>query len=131
MADTYNATMKKEVPHLHGVLSSCSNLVTLVFQAAKLDILNLIKLTSLVLQPTNLLLPEAVTTINIYSNKIKKLLSKFEEKGSKPCKTSHCFQHWILNSCRSSILILMVIVWVEAHLRNMLMMGSLCTQATP
>ena len=35
----------------------------LVFQAAKLDILNLIKPTSLVLQSTNLLLPEAVTTI--------------------------------------------------------------------
>ena len=71
IADPYNATMKKEVPHLHGVLSSCSNLVTLVFQAAKLDILNLTKLTSLVLQPTNLLLPEAVTTINMYSKKTK------------------------------------------------------------
>ena len=63
IADPYNATMKKEVPRLQCVLSFCSNLVTLVFQAAKLDILNLIKPTSLVLQSTNLLLPEAVTTI--------------------------------------------------------------------
>ena len=63
IADPYNATAKKEVPRLQGVLSSCSNLVTLVFQAAKLDILNLITPTSLVLQSTNLLLPEAVTTI--------------------------------------------------------------------
>ena len=63
IADTYNATVNKEVPRPQGVLSSCSNLVTLVFQAAKLDILNLIKPTSLVLQSTNLLLPEAVTTI--------------------------------------------------------------------
>ena len=71
--------MKKEVPCLQGVLSSCSNLITLVFQAAKLGILNLIKPTSLVLQSTNLLLPEAVTTIDVTVTKIKKL-SKFEEK---------------------------------------------------
>ena len=81
IADPYNATMKKEVPRLQGVLSFCSNLVTLVVQAAKLDILNLIKPTSLVLQSTNLLSPEAVTTIDVTVTKIKKLLSKFDEKG--------------------------------------------------
>ena len=31
IADPYNATMKKEVPCLEGVLSSCYSLVTLVF----------------------------------------------------------------------------------------------------
>ena len=82
IADPYNATMKKEVPRLQCVLSFCSNLVTLVFQAAKLDILNLIKPTSLVLQSTNLLLPEAVTTIDVTVTKIKKLQSKFDEKGT-------------------------------------------------
>ena len=80
IADPYNATMKKEVPRLQGVPSSCSNLVTLVFQVAKLDILNLIKPTSLVLQSTNFLLPEAVTTIDVTVTKIEKLLSKFKEK---------------------------------------------------
>ena len=53
-----------------------------MFQAAKLDILNLIKPTSLVLQSTNLLLPEAVTTIDVTVTKIKKLQSKFDEKGT-------------------------------------------------
>ena len=52
-----------------------------MFQAAKLDILNLIKPTSLILQSTNLLLPEAVTTIDVTVTKIKKLQSKFDEKG--------------------------------------------------
>ena len=80
IADPYNVTRKKEVPRLQGVLSSCSNSVTLVFQAAKLGILNLIKPTSLVLQSTNLLLPEAVTTIDVTVTKIKKLLRKFEEQ---------------------------------------------------
>ena len=65
IAYPYNATMKKEVPRRQGILSTCSNLVTLVFQAAKLDILNLIKPTSLILQSTDLLLPEAVTTITV------------------------------------------------------------------
>ena len=51
-----------------------------MFQGAKLDILNLIKPRSLVLQSTDLLLPEAVTTIDVIVIKIKKLLSKFEEK---------------------------------------------------
>ena len=77
----YNTAMKKEVPRLQGVLSSCSNLVTLVYQVAKLDILNLSKPTYLVLQSTNLLLPEAVTTIDVTVTKIKKLPWKFEEKG--------------------------------------------------
>ena len=49
IADPCNTTIKKKVPCLQGVLSSCSNLVTLVFQVAKLDILNLIKPTSLIL----------------------------------------------------------------------------------
>ena len=80
IADPYNATMKKEVPRLQGVPSSCSNLVTLVFQVAKLDILNLIKPTFLFLQSTNFLLPEAVTTIDVTVAKIEKLLSKFKEK---------------------------------------------------
>ena len=81
IAYPYNATMKKEVPRLQGILSTCSNLVTLVFQAAKLDILNLIKPTSLILQSTNLVLPEAVTTITVTVKKVKKLLIKLAEKG--------------------------------------------------
>ena len=80
IAYPYNATTKKEVPRLQGILSTCSNLVTLVFQAAKLDILNLIKPTSLILQSTDLLLPEAVTTITVTVKKVKKLLTKLEEK---------------------------------------------------
>ena len=74
--------MKKEVTRLQGVLSFCSSLVTLMFQAAKLDILNLIKPLSLVLQSSNLLLPAAVTTTEVTVTKIKRLLSKFEEKGN-------------------------------------------------
>ena len=77
IADPYNATMKKDVPRLQGVLSSCSNLVTLVFQAAKSDILNFIKPTSLVLLSTNLLFPEAVTT---YSNKNQETSEQIRRK---------------------------------------------------
>ena len=77
IADPYNATMKKDAPRLQGVLSSGSNLVTLVFQAAKSDILNLIKPTSLVLLSTNLLFPEAVTT---YSNKNQETSEQIRRK---------------------------------------------------
>ena len=131
IADPYNATAKKEVPRLQGVLSSCSNLVTLVFQEAKLDILNLIKPTTLVLQSTNLFLLEAVTTINITVTKIKKLLSKFEEKGIDALQDKSLSPTLILNSCCSSILIPMVIVSVEAHIEILLPMGSFYTQVTP
>ena len=71
--------MKKEVPRLQSVLSSCSNLVTLVFQEAKLDILNLIKPTTLVLQSTNLFLLEAVTINIIIINNYQHYSDKNQE----------------------------------------------------
>ena len=81
IADPHNATMKKEVPRLEGILSDCSNLKILLFNVIKVDTLRVIKPASLVLESASVLLPEAITTISITVTKIKKLRSKFISDG--------------------------------------------------
>ena len=81
IADPHNSTMRKEKQRLEGVLSNCTDLVVLIFNTIKSDILRLIKPTSLMLESTTILLPEAITTISITSKKIKKLGQMLEEKG--------------------------------------------------
>ena len=71
--------MCKEGSHLEGVLSDCCDLV--VFQCLKIDILRVIKPTSLILESLSLVLPEAITTINVTLRKVRKLHCKFEENG--------------------------------------------------
>ena len=65
ISDPYNATMKRE-----GVLSDCSDLEILVFQAVKIDVICLIKPTSLILEKLSLILPEAIATITVTIKKI-------------------------------------------------------------
>ena len=81
IADPYNTTMKKETPHLEGVLASCSDLITLVYQYVKVDLLKLIRPTLLILESVSILLPEAITTIGVTLKKVKKLLRKLIENG--------------------------------------------------
>ena len=50
IANPYNATMHKEQQRLEGILSNCSNLVVLIFNVIKSDILRLIRPTSLFLE---------------------------------------------------------------------------------
>ncbi|CAB4013601.1 Hypothetical predicted protein [Paramuricea clavata] len=81
IADPYNTTMKKETPRLEGVLASCSDTITLIFQCVKVDLLKLIRPTSLVLESVSILLPEAITTIGVTLKKVKKLMRKLNENG--------------------------------------------------
>ena len=81
IADPYNATMKKEIPRLTGVLASCSDLLTLIFQCVKIDLLKLIKPTSLILESMSILLPDAITTIGVTVKKVKRLMRKLNEDG--------------------------------------------------
>ena len=50
IADPYNTTMKKETARLEGVLASSSDSITLIFQCVKVDLLKLIRPTSLILE---------------------------------------------------------------------------------
>ena len=81
ITDPYNATICKEQQWLEGILSNCSNLVVLIFNVIKSDILRLIRPTSLVLHSVSVLLPEAITTISIYLKKTQKLCEKVESNG--------------------------------------------------
>ena len=81
IADPYNATMKKEIPRVTGVLASCSDLLTLIFQCFKIDLLKLIKPTSLILKSMSILLPEAITTIGVTVKKVNKFMRKLNEDG--------------------------------------------------
>ena len=81
ISDPHNTTMLKEGPHLEGVLSDCCGLVVLFFQYLKIDILQVIKPTSLILESLSLILPEAIPTINVTLWKVQKLHCKFEENG--------------------------------------------------
>ena len=81
IADPYNMTMKKEIPRLEGVLALCSDLITLVYQHVKVDLLKLIRPTSLILASVSILLPEAIATISVTLRKVKKLMRKLIENG--------------------------------------------------
>ena len=72
--------MRKE-QRLEFILSNCSNLVVLLFNVIKSDILRLIRPTSLVLESLSVLLPEAITTISISLKKMQKLRQKLESNG--------------------------------------------------
>ena len=83
--------MTKEGPRLEGVLSDCSDLVILVFQAVKIDVIRLIKPTSLIMEKLSLILPEAIATISVTLKKIRKLKSKLEEDGIDALKNESLF----------------------------------------
>ena len=72
--------MRKE-QRLEFILSNCSNLVVLLFNVIKSDILRLIRPTSLVLESLSVLLPEAITTISISLKKMQKVRQKLESNG--------------------------------------------------
>ena len=91
IADPHNATMKKERQRLEGVLSNCTSLVVLIFNTVKADVLRLIQPTSLVLESTKILLPEAITTISITSKKIAKLRENLDNRGKEVLKDEAFF----------------------------------------
>ena len=95
IADPYNATLCKEQQRLKSILSNCSNLVVLIFNVIKSDILRLIRPTSLVLESVSVLLREAITTSSISLRKYKnsmKSLKVMRLTLSKMCRTSQNLQ---------------------------------------
>ena len=83
--------MKKEATQLEGVLNQCNKLSLLIFQSAKVDMLRIIKPASLILQSTSILLPDAVSIIEITVKKIRKLRKIFQTEGEEPLKNEKFF----------------------------------------
>lgn len=76
----YNATMRKEKSRLEGIQREASNLLLLIYQFVRKDIMAYTVPCSVTLEKVNLLMPEAITTIESTITTISKLHREVRDK---------------------------------------------------
>ena len=77
----YNATIKKEKSKLEGIRRDASNLVLLIYQAIRRDVMAYTVPCSLTLEKVSLLMPEAITTLETAIKTISKLVTVITEEN--------------------------------------------------
>lgn len=77
----HNDTIKKLVPTLEGIRKSVANTTSLIFNAAKLDILAILRPMSMILQDTTLLSPQFLTTCQMTVDNVNRMHTLLNDEG--------------------------------------------------